>query len=182
MMSMPSATPPLMQARCRDTRPATGQCIVIPFSLLIANLMPAFVTQKLVRFQHCDPAGIVFFPQYFLLFNEVVEDWFTQDLRIDWRRFHVDDRLGFPVKKTSTEFFFPSSLGDVLDCKLEITRLGRSSVELSICVTGQGQPRANVLETRVHTSTAEHRARPLPPDLRERMLRFVRPATPPVRA
>ena len=142
--------------------------------------MPAFVTQKLVRFQHCDPAGIVFFPQYFLLFNEVVEDWFTQDLRIDWRQFHVDDRLGFPVKKTSTEFFFPSRLGDVLDCKLEITRLGRSSVELSICVTGRGELRANVLETRVHTSTAEHRARPLPPELREKMLRYVRSAMPPV--
>ena len=31
-----------------------------------------FKQDKLVRFQHCDPAGIVFYPQYFVLFKELV--------------------------------------------------------------------------------------------------------------
>ncbi|MDF6762844.1 acyl-CoA thioesterase, partial [Escherichia coli] len=30
-----------------------------------------------IRFAHCDPAGIVYFPQYLVLFNVLVEDWFT---------------------------------------------------------------------------------------------------------
>ena len=36
--------------------------------------------QKLVkvRFQHCDPAGIVFYPRYFEMVNAVVEDWFEE--------------------------------------------------------------------------------------------------------
>ena len=33
-----------------------------------------FECDKLIRFHHCDPAGIVFYPQYFVLFNELVED------------------------------------------------------------------------------------------------------------
>ncbi len=140
--------------------------------------MPTFVTQKLIRFQHCDPAGIVFFPQYFLLFNEVVEDWFTQALHVDWRQFHIDDKMGFPVKKTATEFFSPSVIGDVLDCELAITRLGQSSVELSIRVTRHEELRAVVRETRIQTSTIEHRAKPLAPELREKMALYLKPPAP----
>jgi 4-hydroxybenzoyl-CoA thioesterase len=146
--------------------------------LTTRRFMPAFTTQKLVRFQHCDPAGIIFFPQYFLLFNEIVEDWFTQDLGVDWRKFHIDDKLGFPVKKTTTEFFSPSVIGEVLDCSLEVRRLGRSSVELLIRITCKGDLRAVVEETRIHTSLLVHRSRPLDPGLRAHMERYlVPPAT-----
>ena len=31
-----------------------------------------FTTQRKVRFQHCDPAGIVFYPRYFEMINSVV--------------------------------------------------------------------------------------------------------------
>ena len=34
-----------------------------------------FTTQKLIRFHHCDPAGIVFYPQYFYLLHEAQEDF-----------------------------------------------------------------------------------------------------------
>ena len=34
----------------------------------------SFESDKLIRFHHCDPAGIIFYPQYFILFNELVED------------------------------------------------------------------------------------------------------------
>jgi 4-hydroxybenzoyl-CoA thioesterase len=39
-----------------------------------------FVREKRVRFHHCDPAGIVFYPQYFVLFHELMEDWFREGL------------------------------------------------------------------------------------------------------
>jgi 4-hydroxybenzoyl-CoA thioesterase len=39
-----------------------------------------FVRDKRVRFQHCDPAGIVFYPQYFVMIHELMEDWFTEAL------------------------------------------------------------------------------------------------------
>ena len=32
----------------------------------------AFIAQRKVRFQHCDPAGIVFYPRYFEMLNSVV--------------------------------------------------------------------------------------------------------------
>ena len=39
------------------------------------NIAGSFESQKLVRFQHCDPAGIVFYPQYFVLVHELIEDF-----------------------------------------------------------------------------------------------------------
>ena len=34
---------------------------------------PRFVVPVPIRFAHCDPAGIIFFPQYLVLFHGVVE-------------------------------------------------------------------------------------------------------------
>ena len=43
-----------------------------------------FHSDMLVRFSHCDPAGIVFYPQYFIMFNGLVEDWFNQGLGVNY--------------------------------------------------------------------------------------------------
>ena len=40
----------------------------------------SFTTTRKVRFEHCDPAGIVFYPRYFEMINGTVEDWFEEDL------------------------------------------------------------------------------------------------------
>ena len=35
--------------------------------------MTAFSAERRVRFSDCDPAGIVFFPQYMVMLNGVIE-------------------------------------------------------------------------------------------------------------
>ena len=40
----------------------------------------AFTRSVTVRFSHCDPAGIVYFPHYFDMFNGLIEDWYGQEL------------------------------------------------------------------------------------------------------
>jgi 4-hydroxybenzoyl-CoA thioesterase len=35
----------------------------------------SFARERIIRFSDCDPAGIVFYPQYFVMFNGLVEDW-----------------------------------------------------------------------------------------------------------
>jgi len=41
-----------------------------------------FIATRVVRFADCDPAGIVFFPQYLVMLNTLVEQWFDEGLRI----------------------------------------------------------------------------------------------------
>ena len=44
----------------------------------------AFTRSVPIRFSHCDPAGIVYFPHYFDMFNGLIEDWYGQELGYDY--------------------------------------------------------------------------------------------------
>lgn len=90
-----------------------------------------FVRAYTIRFSHCDPAGIVFYPQYFVLLNDHIEDWFAQALNCDFRTLHEDRRLGVPTVHIDCDFTGPSRLSDTVDITLEITRLGNASVTLA---------------------------------------------------
>ena len=48
-----------------------------------------FQASRVVRFSDCDPAGIVFFPQYLVMLNGAVEQWFDEGLRMQIGRAHV---------------------------------------------------------------------------------------------
>ena len=39
-----------------------------------------------IRFSHCDPAGIVYFPHYFDMFNGLIEDWYTEQLGVNYAK------------------------------------------------------------------------------------------------
>lgn len=101
----------------------------------------SFRVQQAVRFAHVDAAGIVFYPRYFEMMNAVVEDYFAQIVGVSFAAMHVDRRLGVPTVKLDVEFRAPSRLGDLLDFRLAVTRVGRSSADLSIDVDRGGEAR-----------------------------------------
>ncbi|HEX7404014.1 MAG TPA: thioesterase family protein, partial [Usitatibacter sp.] len=96
-----------------------------------------FVREKRVRFHHCDPAGIVFYPQYFVLFHELMEDWFREGLGLDYTAF-VAGGHGLPTVKVECEFLASNPLGDVIAFELAIEQLGNSSLTLRIVGRARG--------------------------------------------
>ena len=56
----------------------------------------AFTRSVTVRFSHCDPAGIVYFPHYFDIFNGLIEDWYGQELGYDYAELIMGSKYGFP--------------------------------------------------------------------------------------
>ena len=42
-----------------------------------------------VEWGDCDPAGIVFYPRYLEMFNNLVEDWFCDGLKLSFAEFHI---------------------------------------------------------------------------------------------
>ena len=48
-----------------------------------------------IRFTHCDPAGIVFYPRYFELINGVVEDCCAQGLGMSFHEMQRGERHRF---------------------------------------------------------------------------------------
>ncbi|WP_449234808.1 acyl-CoA thioesterase [Azospirillum doebereinerae] len=138
------------------------------------RLLPAgcFRVQRPIRFSHSDPAGIVYFPVYFDMFNGVVEDWFTQGLDIDYASMILDRRLGLPIVHAECDFTIPSRMGDTLTLGVLIERLGRSSLKLRINGEVNGQVRLSGGLTVVTTSLDDFASIPIPDDIRHAMERY----------
>lgn len=135
--------------------------------------MTGFRVAKSVRFAHCDPAGIVFFPRYFELLNEVVEDWFAGPLESAFGALHLDERRGVPTVRLEADFVAPSRLGDVLDFTLTVADLGRASCRLVTMADCGAERRAAFRHTLVHVGPGVMKSTPWPEDLRRRIAVFV---------
>ncbi len=124
------------------------------------------VTRK-VRFEHCDFAGIVFYPRYFEMLNACIEDWFEMRLGRSFGQIHGPDHHAVPTARIEVSFSAPSRIGDPLELTLRPVRLGRSSVDLEIDVTSDGAPRLSAASTLVYISQDTGRPVSWPEALRE---------------
>ena len=131
----------------------------------------AFVSDKQIRFHHCDPAGIVFYPQYFVLMNELVEDWFDRRLGIPFSDLHRGDRLGVPMGRVECDFLTPSRIGDHLAFMLEVEHLGTASLRIAVTARSGDEVRVRATLTLVLASLEFRRSVPIPAAMRERMAR-----------
>lgn len=95
-------------------------------------------TQKIL-FKHCDPAGIVFYPRYFEIINDVVEDYFDSALNHPFNT--IVPSNGVPTAQINATFAAPSRLGDLLQLDLTVVELGRSSMKLMIEANSEGERR-----------------------------------------
>jgi 4-hydroxybenzoyl-CoA thioesterase len=127
--------------------------------------MSRFTRETLVRFAHCDPAGIIFYPRFFALVNEMVEDWFAA-LGHPFGQMHVTRKKGVPTVRFETEFVGPVRIGDRLQQSLGVEALGRSSCELKHIAAVEGRTVARFDQTIVHTDLVSMKAEPWPADLR----------------
>ena len=89
-----------------------------------------FVNRRSVTIEwgDCDPAGIVFFPRYFAMFDASTAHLFAAALGYDKfalrKRFGI---VGFPIVDTSAKFILPSRYGETVTIESGIARFGRSS-------------------------------------------------------
>lgn len=126
-----------------------------------------FERKELVRFGHCDPAGIVFYPRYFEMLNVVVEDWFTQGLGVEYAQLLGPRRIGMPSVRLSADFKRVSRMGDTLTQRIAINKLGRTSLGLTIHFDGDDGCRVAFEQVLVCTSLETHQAQAFPQDLRD---------------
>jgi 4-hydroxybenzoyl-CoA thioesterase len=134
----------------------------------------AFRRDKRVRFHHCDPAGIVFYPQYFVLFHELMEDWFTEALGEDYAAF-VRNGHGMPTVKVECEFLAPNPVGDVIAFELTLARLGASSITLRIVGRTREADCVRATIVAVHSTLKPLKSAPIPARLRAAMQRYLVP-------
>ncbi len=126
-----------------------------------------FAVDRLVRFSHCDPGGIVYFPRYFDLMNATVEDWFYQRLGLDYAGRLMADGQGLPTVHAECDFVRPSLMGEILSWALTVEKIGNSSMTVEITASCDGEDRLRATLVLVATSLKTHRPIPIPDDLRQ---------------
>jgi len=87
--------------------------------------MAAFQREVLVRFGHCDAAGWVFYPRYFEMISDFVEDWFEDGLEASAPGLFHHKQLLTPSVHFTVDFPRPTRYGDRLTFKLWTTKVGR---------------------------------------------------------
>jgi 4-hydroxybenzoyl-CoA thioesterase len=117
----------------------------------------AFAKDQKVLFRHCDPAGIVFFPRYFEMMNDLVEAFFDEALGYPFEQLLKTE--GVPTAQIETRFVRPSYHGDLLQLRLWVKRLGTSSLTYRMTATCGEDLRFETRATLVHVDDA---GRPCP--------------------
>ena len=137
--------------------------------------MGEFQRERQIRFSDCDPAGIVFYPQYFVMLNGLVEDWVDDALGIGYRNLVIERRVGLPTVRLEADFRAVSHMGDRVVLSLAVERLGGRSITLRLRCAGpagaKDDTRMELRQVLVTTSLATHRAIDIPPDLRAAITR-----------
>ncbi len=126
--------------------------------------------QVRIEWGDCDPAGIIFYPRYFEIFEASVAALFERALGLSkleqMKRF---DFAGYPLVKTRARFLKPTRFGDdvTVDTKID---LGRSSFDIEHRLSLAGALCVECAETRVwvarDAATGAIEPQPVPDEVR----------------
>ncbi len=135
-----------------------------------------FIVPIQIRFAHCDPAGIVFYPRYFEFFNVVVEDWCEHGLGSSFREMHLHLGYGLPTVHVECSFLKPSELGETLQAQLSVNKIGTTSLHIEINLFGADNVQRVVTRMVVVLMDMKTRkAIPLPDQLRQKIQQYLKP-------
>ena len=130
-------------------------------------------SEILIRFAHCDPAGIVFFPRYLVMFNDLVEDWCRDELGFTFNEIHTGRGWGLPTVHLDVDFVAPSRIGDRLTAHLTVRAVGTSSLTVAIVLRGpDDRDRVRAELVVVLVDPVSMRATPIPDNVRQRIAPF----------
>lgn len=136
--------------------------------------MTTFSNSRNVRIQwsDCDPAGIIFYPRYFEIFDASTAALFERALGITkYKQIKTFDFVGYPLVRTQAKFIKPTRFGDDVVVESTIT-FGRTSFEVEHRLSLDGQLCAECAEKRVwvvrDAATGGIKSHPLPPAVLEK--------------
>ena len=127
-----------------------------------------FVTTRKVEWGDCDPAGIIFYPNYYRYMDGAFQEMaaacgFSQkSLRED------HGLIGTPLADTGCRFVSPAMLDDALTIEATVARIGTSSLKLAYRFLAGERLTAEGFEARVFARPAGEgiEKAPIPDEIR----------------
>jgi 4-hydroxybenzoyl-CoA thioesterase len=111
----------------------------------------AFSNIRKVRIEwgDCDPAGIVFYPRYFAIFDASTSALFERALGMTmFQMFKTFNFAGFPLARTRARFLKPTRFGDDVTVDTNIA-FGHASFEIEHRLSLKGETCVECSEKRV---------------------------------
>ena len=124
-----------------------------------------------IEWGDCDPAGIVFYPRYFAMFDHSTSMLITAATGLTkYQLLQKYDFAGYPMVDTRARFFIPTRFGDDVVIESAFSKLGTSSFEVGHRLTKNGELAVECSGTRVWVGRDPHgaakiKAKPIPDDL-----------------
>jgi 4-hydroxybenzoyl-CoA thioesterase len=98
----------------------------------------------------CDPAGIVYYPRYFEMFDESTVALFERALGMTKYQSQKEfDFAGYPMVDTRAKFSIPNRYGDDVEIESTIAEFRRSSFDIQHRMMKNGALSVECSETRV---------------------------------
>lgn len=125
-----------------------------------------------IEWGDCDPAGIVFYPRYFAIFDASTAALFEHALGLSkYQQLKTYDFAGYPLVRTRARFLKPTRFGDDVVVDTSVT-FNRSSFEIEHRLSHDGDPCVECSEKRVwvvhNPDTGGLKSHPLPEAVLER--------------
>ena len=137
-----------------------------------------FTVTRNIRLAECDPAGIVFYPEFFRMFNDLFEDWMEKVIGINFSSQFTEHQRMFPLVHTELDFKKPRAMGQHLTLVFVLTGLGRSSMRYTIIGRDGDNPAGpEILKGLFVTCMASKTTQtslPLPDDMRPAMEAYLK--------
>ena len=103
-----------------------------------------------IHWGDCDPAGIIYYPRYFEIFDRCTTTMLEQTLGMTKHQYLIAyDFTGHPVVDTRARFILPTRYGDDVVIESTIVELRRSSFEIQHRLNKDGKLSVEGSETRV---------------------------------
>lgn len=133
--------------------------------------MATITNSRKVRIEwgDCDPAGIIFYPRYFEIFDASTAALFERALGLTkFQQLKTFSFAGYPLVRTRAKFIRPTRFGD--DVVVDTTVIfGRSSFQIEHRLSLDGETCVECSETRVwvvrDATTGAIKSQPVPEDV-----------------
>lgn len=127
-----------------------------------------------IEWGDCDPAGIVFYPRYFAMFDHSTTTLITAACGLSkYELLRKYDFAGYPMVDTRARFMIPCRFGDDVTIDSVFAKIGRSSFEIEHRLFRMGELCLEGFETRVWVGrdpddSSKIKSKPIPDDLAAR--------------
>ena len=126
---------------------------------------PAPVLEVSIHCSDCDPAGIIYYPNYLDILEDAIEEW----LGAEYRMLVRERGCGLAIVGADCTFRAPVRMGDRLRLSLRSVSLGSDGAVLAIDGEAGDVPRLEARLTAACMELTPRRRIPFPPELGARL-------------